>query len=319
MVEKRKTSNSKKKLILHLGTEKTGSKAIQTAAMHNNGDKLFYPTSGRGAAFWHKDIFISEKPCALKTAIDEIPNSSVGLISYERAYMCSDERINDFANLDVDISSFILVRDPLPWLHSFRNQAIKSWSTTIQDIVNVFDDVQFCVNAYKFSESCPKWQSVCNELLLATYKPSMNVIDWFETTYYKRDKVFSRVPKRNINLALNSEGIKVFVRLKTMQFAPKVQIEICRALQKNYSAILFEKQNKFRFYTKQEAEKVGELLSGEAEYVLQNFGLEMNLRGRGGDYWSLERLLNDELSKEANDALQHAIDEGENTVANLES
>lgn len=302
------SANKDKKIILHIGMEKAGSKAPQTAARSSENEELCFPKSGRDSAFWHRQVFYDEAPDACREAIEEVPPSKIGLISFERGYLCSDERIGDFGRSDSSLYGLLLVRDPLPWLHSFRNQAIKSWSTSLTDIENVFRNVQFCINSFLFSEFCPKWSAVCDELSIVKYDEIGDVVPWFNSFYFKGRDILQSPGRNGVNIALNPEGVKTFTRLKAMHLDTDLQVEVCRVLQRDFWDILFEKRNEFRFYSKRDAEDVKEALLGEADYLDREFGVHLGLRGRGGDYWTLDRLLNESLSEEASDVLQKSLD-----------
>jgi hypothetical protein len=302
------SANKGKKIILHIGMQKAGSKALQTAAKSSDNAELCFPKSGRDSPFWHRQVFYDEAPDACREAIDEVPPSRIGLISFERGYLCSDERIGDFGRSDASLYGLLLVRDPLPWLHSFRNQAIKSRNTSLKDIENVFRNVQFCINSFQFSEFCPKWSAVCDELSIVKYDEIGDVVRWFNSFYFEGRDILQSFSQHGVNLALNPEGVKTFTHLKAMQLDTDLQVEVCRILQRDFRNILFEKENKFRFYSKRDAEDVKEALLGEADYLDREFGVHLGLWGWGGDYWSLDRLLNEPLSEEASDALQKSLD-----------
>jgi len=125
------------KLILHIGTHKTGSTALQRF-LHINDEALkahgcLYPTTYRNGK-WHDQIFEDCKPNMIKVLKQEFRGFETAVISYEGAYTAETHTIEQLKRLSDNIEIQVFFRNQVDWFNSSFNQQFKAHRQPIKNI-----------------------------------------------------------------------------------------------------------------------------------------------------------------------------------------
>ena len=129
--------------LLHVGTTKTGSKAIQqflaTAAGTLNLPRVAFPRTGRGSGIWHEDLFYSLEAgrCDLLAAAKNeavAAGADYAVLSYEGFHQLPLESIALIKKTLGPVRVLLFIRRQDSHANSWYNQLIKAHRVTISEI-----------------------------------------------------------------------------------------------------------------------------------------------------------------------------------------
>lgn len=125
-------------ILVHIGVEKTGSKALQQFMMRNTAALarfgVVFPQTFREGS-WHRELFEGPARDARFDALrDEIAGAKNALLSYERAYRAPDAQLDRLAALGGGLGALIFVRPQTELYNSALNQHYKAHRKTIADV-----------------------------------------------------------------------------------------------------------------------------------------------------------------------------------------
>lgn len=204
-----------KRLILHLGTQKTGSKAVQhflgkhERLLRENDMEVF---RGGYNGIWHQEFFLDFKHEYL-TQLHEALKSHQQIISWENAFSFPD-LVYDY--LATENALFILfLREPSDWMNSFLNQMVKAHRISAAEIdsfssINAFYPLR---NLIEFGERLERQRKV--PMHIVKYDKGQNSIAKFlELIGIAHEDAIDRTIGESRNLALNSFGLRIFYSAK---------------------------------------------------------------------------------------------------------
>ncbi|RLA42350.1 MAG: hypothetical protein DRR42_23560, partial [Gammaproteobacteria bacterium] len=146
----------KKQLILHIGYPKTGTTAIQNFLLHNSGELLnsgyYYPKTGIATNAHHQFPWSMTNDPRLKNKIDpkvlirslknelkQVNCSTVLMSSEGFIFAINPKYLRDYlSDLFDPITIIIYLREPLSWIESDYNQAVKGHRAVTEDFNSFF-------------------------------------------------------------------------------------------------------------------------------------------------------------------------------------
>jgi hypothetical protein len=214
------------KWILHIGSQKTGSKVIQRFLsdkyqLHDT--TIFFPKSGRNGV-WHQELYfdlISNNSQILDAIVAESQNSvaEFGIISWEAMYRLDERAIDLLYKKLVDIKIVYFIRKQERLLNSMLNQLIKAHKVNYRAIL---DFEQSCViynDKYDHYLILKKWESICGKknIIPIIYDKSQCSLNLF----FSSIGIDGVIPKAaecspNPNSALNIFGLSTLKTVKKL-------------------------------------------------------------------------------------------------------
>lgn len=125
--------------IIHIGTTKTGSKALQHTLRENSETlkrkRIIYPETGRRGV-WHHGLFDGTQKEIMPALIAEAKGFETCIISYEGAYSLPDNTLKWLKMLPGRKIIVVFVRNQVGWINSFYNQLHKAHRRPMRDILD---------------------------------------------------------------------------------------------------------------------------------------------------------------------------------------
>jgi hypothetical protein len=215
--------------IVHIGTEKTGSKAIQGFLAHEPhriaGRTFCFPKSGRVGG-WHRPIhhgLFNGQTHLLEAAIQEGMESSadLGILSYEGLYSLTEPQIELLHKSLGTARILLFIRRQDQLTNSRYNQLFKSHLRSYQDIVEFESSMLDYRADFDHMKTLQKWGAVfgMGNLLPIIYDKSKNAIEQFlDSVGLSAD--FDNYQFRNPNPAIDPEGLSILRAVKQQNTDP---------------------------------------------------------------------------------------------------
>ncbi len=215
--------------IVHIGTEKTGSKAVQGFLANEfhriTGRTFCFPGSGR-AGVWHRPIhheLVNGQTDLLEAAIQEGIESSadLGILSYEGLYSLSEPKI-ELLHKSLGTAKIILfIRRQDQLTNSRYNQLFKSHLRSYEQIVEFESSLLGYRDDFDHMKTLQKWGAVfrIENLLPIIYDKSKNAIEQLlDSIGLSAD--FDNYQLRNPNPAIDPEGLSILRAVKQQNTDP---------------------------------------------------------------------------------------------------
>ena len=213
------------KWIVHIGTQKTGSKSIQKFICNNLSTlqkyKLCYPESGR-EGIWHRPILkelIVGKTDKIKMAVNECIESSadLGIISYEALYKLSTPQIKNLYRILGPSKIILFIRRQDQLVNSRYNQLIKAHRVDFNCIKELESSITNYNPRFDHMLTIKRWSevfSVENVVPIIYDKHSSSVEKFFDHIGFS-DALSDYTPEAtNPNPALDFESLKILRMVK---------------------------------------------------------------------------------------------------------
>ena len=198
--------------LLHVGTTKTGSKAIQqflaTAAGTLNLPRVAFPRTGRGDGIWHEDLFYSLEAgrCDLLTAAKHeatAAGADHAILSYEGFYQLPLDSLAIIKNTLGPARVLLFIRRQDSHANSWYNQLIKAHRVTFAEIEEYEDGISAYDPAIDHLATIERWSAVfgAEAIQPVVYEKSRSSVDVLLQALHI-DAPAGRQPARNPNSAL---------------------------------------------------------------------------------------------------------------------
>lgn len=155
-------------ITLHVGTQKTGSKAIQYFLMHElataAGGAMCFPQSGREGG-WHQPIYfelLRGETRLLSAAVREIVSSGTGrgVLSCELFYSLPSEAIRLMQDIVKDARIILFMRRQDQLVNALYNQFIKSHRVGIGRIRQFESSIGDYIGDFDHWKTIARWEAV---------------------------------------------------------------------------------------------------------------------------------------------------------------
>lgn len=223
------------KWVVHIGTEKTGSKAIQKFLLCHSADslnpKLCFPKSGR-EGLWHEPIYeelIAGKNAMLKMAAEEATKSSAELnvISYEGLNVLSVPQIISIQKVIGPATIVLFIRRQDQFVNSYYNQLIKAHRVDIDYIEKFEESINDYNIDYDHMQTIRRWAEVFGEknIIPIIYNKQISSVKQF-LNHIGISEDFNDCENgdNNPNPALNLEAMKILKYVKKINRHTQVQL-----------------------------------------------------------------------------------------------
>lgn len=235
--------------ILHIGTQKTGSKAIQNFLKDNSEllarQNIIFPSAGRSGA-WHDPIYEElavGKSQQLSLAMQEGIRSKadLGVISCENLYLLNKTQIELISSVLGSSKVILYVRRQDQLANSMLNQLIKAHRINYE-YINNFESKLFEYNLdYDHMATIERWNEVfgSDNIKPIIYDKKTNSIETFFTHLGMKDVAnFYDSKRTNPNPALNPEALAILKMVKKLNKAdedlPHLVTTAHQVLQNNF-------------------------------------------------------------------------------------
>lgn len=211
--------------LLHIGTTKTGSKAIQQFLASETelltARRIVYLTTGR-SGIWHEDLFNSVEngrtdllAAARKEALSA--GADCAVLSYEGLYQLERESIQRLRHTLGAAHILLLIRRQDAHANSWYNQLIKAHRVSISEIEAFEKSATSYDVTFDHSATIERWSSVFGReaLHVVTYDKARSSVDaLLDTLGIRRSEV--RPVARNVNPALTPEMASTLRGIKAL-------------------------------------------------------------------------------------------------------
>lgn len=213
--------------ILHIGTQKTGSKAIQKFLVDNSKflfeKNILFPVAGREGV-WHKPIYnelilgMSQK---LSMAIQEgvKSNADLGVISYEKLYELTVPQIELLYNVLGPAKVVLYIRRQDQLINSILNQLIKAHRVNYEYICNFESKLlEYNLN-FDHMATIKRWSGIfgSDNVMPIIYNKKTSSIETFFSRLGVKDVVNSEAYLRNNpNPALDLAALEILKIVKKL-------------------------------------------------------------------------------------------------------
>lgn len=220
------------KWVVHIGTQKTGSKSIQQFlskySSPSQGYKLHYPKSGR-IGVWHRPIheeLIAGKTEKIKMAVKESIESSadLGIISYEDLYRLSIPQINSLYQVLGSAKIILFIRRQDQLVNSRYNQQIKAHRVDFDSIKELESKLTDYNPRFDHMLTINRWSEVFgieNVVPIIYDKHSSSVEKLLDHIGFSDAFVKNNAYAKNPNPALNFESLKILRLVKQLNIDKK--------------------------------------------------------------------------------------------------
>lgn len=211
--------------VLHIGTQKTGSKAIQRflanhlslVSKHN----ICFPVSGRDG-IWHQPIYhelLVGETQKLEMAVNEGAASSVdiGLLSCEALYLLTSPQIEILFRILGRAKIVLFVRRQDQLVNSMYNQLIKAHRVNFEYIKNFESRIESYNSDFDHMPTVQRWGDVFgfDHIIPIIYDKNTSSIEKFFFHIGINDiAVENGEQSDNPNPALNFEALKILRLIK---------------------------------------------------------------------------------------------------------
>ena len=155
--------------LLHVGTTKTGSKAIQQFLVNDaetlNGPRVVFPRTGRSGGIWHEELFYALAAgrtdllaAARKEAL--LAQADYAVLSYEGFYQLPPESIALIKDTLGPARVLLFIRRQDSHANSWYNQLIKAHRVTIAAIDEFERNVAMFDPMFDHAATIEKWSAV---------------------------------------------------------------------------------------------------------------------------------------------------------------
>lgn len=207
-------------MFIHLGSQKTGSKAIQNLLTENNSilqsKNLVYPENfSKGV--WHRDLFMNFSTDHRQMLEELTTGKRRPIISFENAYEASQSQIADVTRGFSNIELLFFTRHPTSWINSFKNQIIKAHKASIKTYRNFDVTSSQVINKFRWDKYIENWRDNADiaGCRVENYSGGIDVLsttlNWLGVSEYEGDFVRQET---NPNKALDVESARIFLALK---------------------------------------------------------------------------------------------------------
>jgi hypothetical protein len=213
--------------IIHIGTQKTGSKAIQKYLLSNNikknNHKIIFPLSGR-ENLWHNPIFNEiqfGKSQLLENAVHEAEAHSAdfGIISSESLYTLNLNQIKLIFNTLGPSKIVLFIRRQDQLINSLYNQYIKAHKVNFEYIKNFEKSILKYNRKFDHMATVTRWAKIFgkeNITPIIYNKKNCSIKLFFENIGIKNIFTKEKLKTLNPNPALDIEGIKILRLVKQL-------------------------------------------------------------------------------------------------------
>jgi hypothetical protein len=207
-------------MIIHIGTQKTGSKAIQhflaTGLAASTGGAMCFPECGREGP-WHQPLFhdlLRGDSDRLEGAVREVAarGAAVGVLSCEGFYLLPEERIRLMHATVGDASIILFVRRQDQLINAMYNQLIKAHRVSFDTIASLERTAHDFNTSFDHMATVDRWGRVFghDRVTPIVYDKRHSAVDLFTRhvgiTHIPGDQSESSV---NRNRALDLRGLGV--------------------------------------------------------------------------------------------------------------
>jgi hypothetical protein len=211
--------------IVHIGAQKTGSKALQSFFLRElrrlQGVSGFYPTKGRSGG-WHEPLYyelLAGDTSALRAAVSEAEQQAVDLaiLSYERMFDLPPAAIRNLRQNLGSAQIVLFVRRQDQVINSYYNQLIKAHRTTIEDIELFEAEIGSYQPYFDYRAIIKKWSNTFgrdNMTVIIYDKSQSSVRKFFDRLVLPVNYDGYRPVSRN--LALDAQAISILRHIKTL-------------------------------------------------------------------------------------------------------
>ena len=209
--------------VIHIGTQKTGSKAIQLF-LNNEPARIRHihyclPKSGR-SGIWHQPLYEALQNGhyeLLKSVVDEGNKSGadVGILSYEGLHMLESQHIQEMMNILGGGKIVLFIRRQDQFVNSMYNQLIKAHRVTYSRIMQFQASLLEYNSDYNYLSTIQKWGAVFgqkNILPIIYDKQACSIRQFLDRVHLSAD--FSGYKPSNPNPALDAASLSLFLEIK---------------------------------------------------------------------------------------------------------
>jgi hypothetical protein len=213
--------------ILHIGTQKTGSKDIQSFLANHifsaSEHGICFPVSGR-ENIWHQPIFhelLIGKTQQLEMAIKEgiASSADVGVLSYEALYLLTSPKIELLFHILGDAKVVLFIRRQDQLVNSMYNQLIKAHRVNFEYIKNFESRIENYNPDFDHMLTIKRWGEVCgfDHVIPIIYDKNTSSIEkFFFHVGIHNISLDSGQQNDNLNPALNFEALKILRLIKRL-------------------------------------------------------------------------------------------------------
>ena len=236
--------------LLHVGTTKTGSKAIQQFLANDaetlNGPRVVFPRTGRSGGIWHEELFyalVAGRTDLLAAARKEalLAQADYAVLSYEGFYQLRPESIALIKDTLGPARVLLFIRRQDSHANSWYNQLIKAHRVPIAAI----DEFERNVARYRpvldHSVTIEKWSAVfgTDAIQPVVYDKSRSSVDVLLETLQIRSPAGKR-PSRNPNGALTPAQAATLRGIKELVGDSPRLAEIVEVFHQEHSAAFMD-------------------------------------------------------------------------------